>query len=217
MKIEEIDLAQCALRRDFGRGFYVTKIREQAEVWAERKARNHHAKPVVTEFNFWEGALLENDFKTLRFDGYNDLWLDFVTLNRDFNSPVPAHDYDIVEGPVADDKISTRITAYLRGDIPREDFLRELTHKEPSHQICFCTVKSLLMLERTDFKGITAIERASENIVGRLIADCNMSDAEATDTFYNSDTYAGLSDVSTQKYRLPWDEIYAMLRDELKI
>jgi hypothetical protein len=195
----------------------VTRLREQAEVWAARKARDHHAEPVVTEFTFFESAFTDRDFKTLRFDGYNDEWLDFVALNRDLSSPVPAHDFDIVEGPVADDKVSTRITAYLRGDISRKDFLRELTHEKPSHQVCFCTVKSLLMLERVDFKGITAIERASENIVERLIAEHNLSDSEATDLLYNSDTYAAFSDVSTQDYLRPWEEIYAMLCAELKI
>lgn len=217
LKIEEIDLTMCEPRKDFGRGFYVTNLRQQAEVWAARKAREHHAGPIVTEFNFFESAFSDRDFKTLRFNGYNDDWLDFVALNRNLASPVPAHDYDIVEGPVADDKVATRITAYMRGDISREEFLREITHEKPSHQICFCTVKSLLMLERADFRGITAIERASENIVGQMIADHGLSDVEAADLFYNSDTYAHLADISTENYLHPWNEIYMMLRDELKI
>ncbi|KAA6332624.1 hypothetical protein EZS27_018888 [termite gut metagenome] len=41
LKIDKIDLTQCEPRKDFGRGFYVTKIYEQALIWANRKARNH--------------------------------------------------------------------------------------------------------------------------------------------------------------------------------
>lgn len=99
LKIDTIDLNLCALRKDFGRGFYVTKFLEQAEIWANRKGRNHHTKGVVTEFNFFESVFIDYNFKTLRFDSYNSAWLDFIALNRNFNSPVPAHDYDIVEGP----------------------------------------------------------------------------------------------------------------------
>ncbi len=50
--------------------------------------------------------LVTRNCKVLRwFDDYNEQWLDFVVLNRDDTRPSPAHDYDIVEGPVADDKV----------------------------------------------------------------------------------------------------------------
>jgi len=49
-----------------------------------------------------------------QFETYNDEWLDFVVLNRNDKNPIPAHDYDIVEGPVADDKIQNRIVDYLK-------------------------------------------------------------------------------------------------------
>ena len=127
------------------------------------------------------------------------------------------HDYDIVEGPVADDKITTRIDAYIRGDISRETFLDELTFEEPSHQICFCSVKSLLMLEQIDFEGITAIERASENIVEKLVFDNNFSEMEATDFFYNSQTFKQLSDKSTQFYKKSWQDLYELLKKEINL
>ncbi|MDR0605338.1 MAG: DUF3990 domain-containing protein, partial [Bacteroidales bacterium] len=217
LKINEIDLNKCEPRKDFGQGFYVTKYYRQAEIWAKRIARNHHTKPVITEFDFFENVFLDKDYKTLRFDTYNNEWLDFVTLNRDFNSPLPAHDYDIVEGPVADDKITIRIDAYMRGDVLREDFLQELIYEKPTHQICFSTLKSLLMLVQIDFKGITAIEQIGENLVGKLIADFNYSEIEAADIFYNSTIHRQLSNKSTELYLKPWKEIYEMLKIELKI
>jgi len=215
VKIDMIDLNQCELRKDFGRGFYVTKFCKQAEIWASRKGRNHHTEGVITEFNFFETVFIDHNFKTLRFDKYNNEWIDFVVLNRNFNSPVPAHEYDIVEGPVADDKITTRIDAYIRGEIPREEFLNDLSHEEETHQICFCTLKSLLMLERTDFEGITAIERASEKIVEQLVLDENILETKASDYLFNSKIYAQLTDISTNLYKKKWQEIYEILKKEL--
>ncbi|MDR1023022.1 MAG: DUF3990 domain-containing protein [Prevotellaceae bacterium] len=215
LKIGKIDLSKCELHKDFGRGFYVTKLLKQAEVWASRKGVNKHTKGVITEFTFFESAFSDKNFKTLRFDTYNNDWLDFVALNRNFNTPHPAHDYDIVEGPVADDKITTRIDAYIRGEVSREEFLQELSFEKPSHQICFCTVKSLLMLEHTDFKGITAIERISEVVVESLVANGDFSEKQATDFFYNSQTYLLLSDVNSSYFKKSWQEIYEMLKKEL--
>ncbi|MDR2907651.1 MAG: DUF3990 domain-containing protein [Bacteroidales bacterium] len=215
-KIDKIDLSKCDPRKDFGQGFYVTKFREQAVVWANRKGRDKHTEGVITEFTFFENAFADPYYKTLRFESYDDKWLDFVAINRHFNTPLPAHDFDIVEGPVADDKITTRIDAYMRGEVSREDFLQELTFDAPSHQICFCSVKSLLMLEQVVFKGITAIERISENVVEKLVVDLNISTLEATDLFYNSDTYTKLSDLESDFCLKSWPEIYELLTQDLK-
>lgn len=214
LKIDTIDLNLCALRKNFGRGFYVTKFLEQAEIWANRKGRNHHTKGVVTEFNFFESVFIDYNFKTLRFDIYNSAWLDFIALNRNFNLPVPAHDYDIVEGPVADDKVATRIDACMRGEISREEFLNDLSHEKETHQICFCTLKSLSMLEQINFEGITLIERASEKIVEQLVLEKNISEIKASDYLFNSKTYIQLTDISTGLYKKTWQEIYEILKKE---
>jgi hypothetical protein len=69
--------------------------------------------------------------------------LDFVVLNRRKDAPPLAHDYDIIEGPVADDRISENITKYVNGKISREKFFKMLwREEEPTHQICFCTADS---------------------------------------------------------------------------
>ena len=59
------------------------------------------------------------------------------------------HDYDIVEGPVADDDIATRIISYIEGGITKTEFLEELKFKHAdTHQIIFCTQKSLQMIRK---------------------------------------------------------------------
>ena len=216
--INKIDLSKCENRRDFGKGFYVTKYRKQAEEWAGKIAKRHHCEGIVTEFTFFESAFTEWHYRVLRFDGYNDAWLDFIILNRNPENVVPAHDYDIVEGPVADDKIQRRLSDFLNGNITREQFLDELWHKkEPSHQICFCTVRALLMLKNIEKIGIeSSISHIGEPLVEQLMLDSRIDEIQATDLFYNSKTFEKLADERTFLYKKQWQEIYEMLRQELK-
>jgi len=145
--INEIDLSKCELQRDFGKAFYVTNIREQALFWAQRKGSKHGTEGIVTEFIFLESAFNSTYFKTLKFDDYSEDWLDFVIENRKNETSNNIHDFDIIEGPVADDAIATRIAFYMRGGISKKDFLEDLKFKHSkSHQLAFCTEKSLLML-----------------------------------------------------------------------
>jgi hypothetical protein len=142
-----------------------------------------------------------------------------VVLNRNPDSTVPAHDYDIVEGPVADDKIQRRLAEFLDGNIPREQFLDELTHKkEPSHQICFCTARALLMLKNTVKTGIdNYISHIGEPLLEKLMLDNQIDEIKATDWFYNSETFTRLANESTELYLKPWQEIYEMLKEELNL
>jgi len=131
MEIYVIDLSKCTIGQDFGKAFYATNLREQAEFWAKRKGRVNNTYGYVTEYNFFENAFEHCNLKILRFNSYDEKWLDFVVANRRPDAPV--HDYDIVEGPVANDDIAQRIFAYLAGEISKADFLEELKFKHPSH------------------------------------------------------------------------------------
>ncbi|GAP72342.1 hypothetical protein SAMD00024442_3_50 [Candidatus Symbiothrix dinenymphae] len=104
-EIDKIDLSKCESNRDFGKGFYVTNLREQAEYWARRKGKQHDNDGYVTEYTFYENAFNNYRLNVLRFDDYTEDWLDFVVFNRDITSQAQ-HNYDIVEGPVADDDIT---------------------------------------------------------------------------------------------------------------
>ncbi|GHT03715.1 hypothetical protein AGMMS49525_09250 [Bacteroidia bacterium] len=215
-KIDKIDLLKCEAHKDFGRGFYVTKFREQAETWANRMGAKNRCSGVVTEFKFYESAFIDGEHKVLRFEGYTNEWLDFVVLNRRKDSSIPAHDYDIVEGPVADDKISNDITKYVQGKITREEFFKSLVHPESTHQICFCTADSLLMLDYKPLIDINfSIEDISEPIVENLILDLQIDEEKAADLFYSSSTFTQLADAETKLYEKTWQEIYQMLKNEL--
>ena len=62
IEIETIDLSKGELQRDFGRGFYVTKLTEQAEYWATRKGNFNKTKGCVTESTFIKGKFCYTTF-----------------------------------------------------------------------------------------------------------------------------------------------------------
>jgi hypothetical protein len=105
-RIDKIDLSKSMPNKDFGRGFYVTKIRRHAESWADVIGNKNDTEGFVTEFEYIDGDFAESICKIKRFDTYNDEWLEFVVQNRNRANKTPVHDYDIVEGPVVWAEIS---------------------------------------------------------------------------------------------------------------
>jgi len=217
-EINEIDLTKSEVQRDFGRAFYVTKIKEQAKFWADRKGSRNNTGGFITEFTFYESAFATNYFKTLRFENYSEEWLDFVIQNRKNDKESNIHNFDIVEGPVADDAIATRIVLYLKGGISKFDFLEDLRFKHSiSHQIAFCTEKSLAMLT-TSWNKIDLNEfTIDESILQSLIVDYNFKEEQAIDLYFQSKTYTNLIDEATKLFEMEWTEIYKLLCSELNL
>jgi len=215
--VNEIDLTKGRSNLDFGKGFYVTNIRSQAEHWAERTGRFYKTNGIVSEFEFYENAFEHFELKVLRFSDYTEQWLDFVVLNRDPLSPIPAHDYDIVEGPVANDDVNDRIDDYLAGLVSKAEFLSELAHHRPTHQICLCTARSLQMIKAIDKKYYINVKHISRPIIEKLIAEQNIDKYYAADMLYNSKIFSDLSDKTTELYKKQWTEIYDILKKELNL
>ena len=215
MKIVEIDLAKAKPYKDFGRAFYLTKFYEQAKIWADRLSREHGTESIVSEFEFDEYAYEDDSLKVQVFECYNEQWLDFIVLNRTNRKQV--HDYDIVEGPIADDKVQNRIIDYLNGEITKKDFLEELKWHEKTHQICFCTVASLQFLQQADRSKLVSIFlHIGEPIVEKLVTDFGFDEKTATDKYYSSNLFSCLADTSSQLYKKDWTEIYKLLLNELR-
>jgi hypothetical protein len=101
---------------------------------ADRISRWSGKSSVVTEFEFKAYVYNDDDFKVLHFDNYTEQWLDFIILNRGNEDKKQTHDFDIIEGPVANDDIAARVFDYLAGDVSKKDFLNELKFKIPTHQ-----------------------------------------------------------------------------------
>lgn len=58
-----------------------------------------------------------------------------------------SHDYDIVEGPMADDTIFNYVQNFVDGKISREAFWNLAKFKKPTHQISFHTARALTTLK----------------------------------------------------------------------
>ncbi|MBQ3618044.1 MAG: DUF3990 domain-containing protein [Bacteroidales bacterium] len=115
---------------DFGCGFYVTKLKNQAAKYAEKfLLRNQSA--VLNTYELSDDWI---QYKIKRFDSYNEEWLDFIIANR---KGLPVEKFDAVEGGVANDKIFRTLELYFNGDISKADALKQLIFEKINHQICF--------------------------------------------------------------------------------
>lgn len=128
---------------DFGEGFYVTKLRKQAEDWAQviagRKGRK--AQPTISLYVFDRECAEANGLRFKIFEEYNLEWLDYVVACRR-GKPVWKH-YDIVEGGVANDNVIDTVEDYEKGIITAEQALGQLRYKKVNHQICFISQKAI--------------------------------------------------------------------------
>ena len=70
-------------------------------------------------------------------------WLDFIADCRSGRS----HDYDIVEGPMANDTIYNYIQDFIDGNISRAAFWELAKFKYPTHQVSFHTARALDTLQ----------------------------------------------------------------------
>jgi len=217
IKVDKIDLSKSKPNKDFGKGFYVTKFRNHAEEWAKIIGEKNGTDGFVSEFEFSENDFTKSICKIKRLDAYNEEWLDFIVKNRDKNSEPLVHDYDIVIGPVADDKVQNTLRLYLKGKISKEKFLKMLTYHEETHQICFCTLNSLQTIDRIDDTPTYEVVMISEPIIEKLIIDFNFDEEKATNLFFGSDTYNKLSDIEAKLYEKNWAETYKLLLNELNL
>ena len=137
LEISTPDLLHSRTNVDFGRGFYVTPLYEQAAKWCERfKQRGRSG--VISCYRFDEKAY--QNLKIMKFDSYSEEWLDFVLtcrIEKDIT------DYDIVIGGVANDKIFNTVELYFDNLIDKKEAIRRLRYEKPNLQICFRSQKAL--------------------------------------------------------------------------
>lgn len=144
--IERIELSKCKPFKDFGKGFYLTEIREQAKQMAKRTSAIYGGESVVTEFKFDETALNALVVKT--FEEPGEEWALFIMANRDRNKVHPIHSYDIVIGPVADDTIATLFRNFDDGIIDLQMLVNGLKYKKVSSQYLFHSAEAIKYLQR---------------------------------------------------------------------
>ena len=108
LAIENQDLLHSRPNLDFGKGFYLTSIREQAVKWCGKFVKRGK-QGVISNYIFDEE--LFQRLKVLRFDSYSEDWLEFILTCR---SGKDSSDYDAVCGGIANEKPNMQIA--LRTD-----------------------------------------------------------------------------------------------------
>jgi len=135
---DAIDLSKSKDKRDFGRGFYTTTLREQAEDWAEALFDRYKGDGI---FVYELELELSKDLSIKKFDGLSEEWLIMVQKNRTLGGI--QHDFDIVQGPVANDKTARTIALYIAEIINTNEAIERLQFSKNNNQISFHTPATL--------------------------------------------------------------------------
>lgn len=157
-KINSINLAMCRPYKDFGTGFYLTDIKEQAEKMAIRVSKIYGGNPIVNIFEISDDF---RDITTLNIKDFGlqttEEWAKFVMNNRnrkfdDIKNMLCNRDnkYDIVIGPVADDNMALLFRQYENEIIDFSALIKGLIYKKVSSQYSFHTYKSIKLLKRVE-------------------------------------------------------------------
>ena len=132
-------------KTDFGKGFYTTTSREQAEKWAQikRDRMGDEAHAIVSVFELDDAVLNNPAYHTRHFDGATAEWLDFVVGNR---RGEVHHNFDLIMGPVANDRLYATITLYENGILDANAAIEQLNTHQLFDQLSFHTTKACKLL-----------------------------------------------------------------------
>lgn len=142
-----IDLDKCRLRTDFGKGFYISSKLAPAREWAVSKS-GYSGVPTVMRYEINKDIWSDGSLRILRFDNPSKQWLDFIRDNRQVNlvsaiSSEPRHTYDVVSGPIANDKVADVVAVYCLGKINAEDAISKVKALPSVFQLSLHTALAL--------------------------------------------------------------------------
>lgn len=146
--ILHIDLSKGRKFKDFGQGFYTTHLREQAVYWSKRISDRFGGMATVTEFEFDMDSAEADGLNIKIFDNPDKEWALFVMANRKQGNENFGHDYDIVIGPVADDRMARLFGLYEMEIIDLDAVVAGLVYKNLNSQYFFATERSLNYIKR---------------------------------------------------------------------
>ena len=144
MEIKEPRLLEQTRGLDFGKGFYLTTREEQARGFADRIFdRRSTGKPTVNFYEFDEAAA-KRSLSFLVFSEPDASWLEFI---RDSRLKIYAGtQYDVIVGPVANDRVFPTLQALVIGQFSIEAALINIRPYKLFNQYCFASEKALSML-----------------------------------------------------------------------
>lgn len=135
---------------DYGAGFYLTSSESQAEAWVRRKLKGQAAVGFVNKYHYDPTEVA--DLRILNFESADEAWLDFVMANR--TDPAYFHNYDVVIGPVADDRVYAAFALYEARLLDKQDLIHELKSYKLVNQILIHTEKAIPCIKWIEAKEI---------------------------------------------------------------
>lgn len=146
MTIDKIDLERSKPNKDFGKGFYLSEDETQAMEMANFKSTLLGGEATITKFEFDISAIQNPNLRIKIFNEYSAEWADFVFANRE---GAEGEQYDIVYGPIANDKVGLQIRKLKDGSIDKTEFLNRLKYmKGITYQYYFGTERSIQYLTK---------------------------------------------------------------------
>lgn len=145
---DNIDLKMSKPNKDFGQGFYLSDTRQQAEELAMARVELTGGNPVVIEYDFDEELLHDESLKVKLFEEYTEDWANFILSNRNSTNG-NIHDYDIVFGPIANDRVGRQLWRYRNHDIDMSTLVKNLKFmKGITFQYFFGTERAIKHLKK---------------------------------------------------------------------
>ena len=145
---DKIDLQKSKPNKDFGQGFYLSPDYDQALNMANIKTEQlQEGEPTVMEFEVEVRDI--RSLHTLVFDDYSENWAEFILANRNNSAGTPIHNYDIVIGPIANERVGVQLWKFENQLIDMPTLVRELKYmKGLTIQYFFGTETALSILKR---------------------------------------------------------------------
>lgn len=145
----QIDLSLSQKGKDFGKGFYLSDNYDQAYNMAVFKSIQFNGNPIVLQYEFDESLLYDGELSFSKYEEYSREWAEFVLKNRVNMSDVNIHTYDVVYGPIANDKVGVQIRNLIEQNIDMDIFLKRLKYMQGiTFQYFFGTEKAISKLVR---------------------------------------------------------------------
>ena len=214
----KVDLSKSKDKRDFGKGFYTTTIKEQALQWGYNIFNRLGGDGIIFyEFEFRSSP----DLLSKKFLKISDEWFDFILANRTTDGL--RHDFDFVQGPVANDKTVLTITGFIDGLYTREEAMRRLRYSKANDQVSLHTEKAVSLLRLREKRKIPCdkimyngqeltffISQKIEHIASIIAQKDNISFDAAYVCFSTSHTYKSLQNPAS----MLWAENAEFIADE---
>lgn len=155
VKFEQVDIDKSRTNTDFGKGFYLTTIFEQAVEWAGKQRSTKIVTKKLSSYSHTYVLKFALDFERFKkltikiYEGYTEDWLDKIYECRMYGRK-DTEKNDITIGPMADNNIYVILEQYEAGIIGKADTLELLKFEKANMQIAFHTDKSLKTIKYID-------------------------------------------------------------------